>query len=232
MTNISKLLSSGKPLDDALDAAIDAAGGPAAFRAYLPYGGNLDVLATKYGQDKHFNQSDMAGPYVTVWDRAAGFREAGKPIQPPTYEPDGGGPHRLLQSRGVAPLSMSQAVALLKRAATRLLADAGKIPPEPDQALILQPYQDVLAGRGPLPDIRRRFDMLRSTDPETIYVLVPLAVGLPGGLSRRQARDLMTLLSDPEKKGMVSAFYEHLCLDDDVRPWIDKMTKGGTARGD
>lgn len=133
MIDVTKMLCDRRPFDDALDAAIDAAGGPAAFRKFLPYGGNLDTLAAKRAQDRHFNQDDMAAPYLTVWDEAAGFRVTDEPASSQTYVPDGSGPHRLLQAGGVAPLTLSQTVALLKRAAVRLLQEAGKIPPKPDR---------------------------------------------------------------------------------------------------
>ena len=230
MIDVEKLIAK-MPFDEACDMAIDASGGPDAFRPYLPFGADLDVLAVKYAQDKNFNQGDMAAPYLTVWDRAAGFQVDERPIQPPTYRYAGGGPHRLLQSNGVKPLTLSLTVVLLNRAAYRLLLDAGLAPPPPDKAVVIQPYPGILMGNGDMPDMRRRLDMLRGVDPGTLYVLVPLAIGLPGGLSARQAGFLPKLLSDPSRPSIVSQFYERLGLDSDVRPWIDRFLVEVSADG-
>lgn len=147
MIDVEKLIAK-MPFDEACDMAIDASGGPDAFRPYLPFGADLDVLAVKYAQDRNFNQGDMAAPYLTVWDRAAGFQVDERPIQPPAYRYAGGGPHRLLQSNGVKPLTLSLTVVLLKRAAYRLLLDAGLAPPPPDKAIVIQPYPGILTEAG------------------------------------------------------------------------------------
>ena len=52
MIDVEKLIAK-MPFDEACDMAIDASGGPDAFRPYLPFGADLDVLAVKYAQDKN-----------------------------------------------------------------------------------------------------------------------------------------------------------------------------------
>ena len=106
-------------------------GGPDAFRPYLPF--DLQTLAVKYKHDKHFNQNDMAGHYLTVWDRNAGFRIAATPIQPPTYEPSGKYLWKLVNAHDVTEMSLSEAVCTLKHAAKELLIQEGLIP---DNALV------------------------------------------------------------------------------------------------
>lgn len=104
--------------------------------------------------------------------------------------------------------------------------------PLEDPAAIIQPYQDLLTAYGETAEMRRRLEMLESVDPDVDYVLVPFAMGLPDGLSPEQAAFLVGLLSDPDAHA-VAEFHERLCLDDDVRPWIDaKMAKRkGASRG-
>lgn len=92
-----------------------------------------------------------------------------------------------------------------------------------DPAIILQPYQGLLAGFGEKRDMSAKYDMLRSVDPETIYILVPLAVGHEHGLSASQACFLINLLDGPDGQDFMAEFHEHLCLDDDVRRWIDSV---------
>jgi len=98
-------------------------------------------------------------------------------------------------------------------------------PRHTDEAVIIQPYQDLLAGHGKIGEMRHKLEILKSVDPCTMYILVPFALGRPGGLSEEQARKLVDALSEgPDKEpGIVSKFYEHLCFDDDVRPWIDSL---------
>lgn len=87
------------PHDRLYDAIVDALGGPDAFRDIVPF--DTDVLLAKYGRDRNFNQDDKIKRYLTVWDAAAGFRLAHRPIQPPSYEPRDGPMWRLLHAHGV-----------------------------------------------------------------------------------------------------------------------------------
>ena len=102
-----------------------------------------------------------------------------------------------------------------------------------DLAIIIQPYQNLLTAHGTLADMRQRLELLRGVDPDTLYVLVPLAIGCEGGLSERQARFLVRYLLGVavRKDSAVCQFYERLCLDDDVRPWIDARMAEGIADG-
>lgn len=212
---------------DALyDRIIDALGGPEALAPYLPYR-TTDALLAAYQIDPDFNAAPLHARYLSIWDKAAGFRIADKPMQPPTYVPDDGPFQTFLRSRGVTWTTLGQSVCLLKRAAARTLRSKGlgTQPVQPDEAIIIQPYQDLLTAYGPLPGMRRKYGLLRNVDPDTIYVLVPFALGRPGGLTRLQADKLVAALSEgPDRiPGAVSAFHERLCIDDDVRPWIDGL---------
>lgn len=221
------------PHDVLYDAIIDALGGPSALAPFLPYPDVDDLLAAYRVNDK-FNDAPSVSRYVDVWDHAAGFRVAERPVQPPVYEPCDNRFQRFLRARGIKVPALSQCVCLLKRAALRLLADRNLIdlPRPEDEAIIIQPYQDLLTAHGPISKMRQRLEMLRNVDPDTMYVLMPFALGRPGGLSRKQADLLLAALSEgPGKRpGIVSKFHEHLCLDDDVRPWIDSLREdaGGT----
>lgn len=95
-----------------------------------------------------------------------------------------------------------------------------------DPAILIQPYQDLFLDCGEKDGMRRKLGLLRGVDPEGFYVLVPLALGCPGGLSPDQAARLIDHLADPFRTGLVTEFHERLCLDDDVRDWIDARLKG------
>lgn len=218
--------------DELYDGIIDALGGPSALAPFLPYPDAGGLLAA-YRANNDFNDAPTVSRYVDIWDHAAGFHVAERPIQPPTYEPFDNPFQRFLRVQGVQLPSLSQCVCLLKRAALRLLADQGliELPRAEDEAIIIQPYQDLLTAHGPLPKMRRRLEMLRNVDPDTMYVLMPFALDRPGGLSRQQSRLLLAALSEgPGKRpGIVSRFHEHLCLDNDIRPWIDSLRDGAAG---
>lgn len=100
-----------------------------------------------------------------------------------------------------------------------------------DPAVIIQPYGGVLLACGERDDMDARYGMLKGVDPEGTYVLVPFAMGRQGGLSPSQAAWLIDALGDPSDSAIVPEFYRHLCLDDDVRNWIDgRIAEAGALR--
>lgn len=53
-------------------------------------------------------------------------------------------------------------------------------------------------------------------------IVVPLGLGSPYGLSPEQADYIVNRMDSDLDSNFVSRFFEHLCLDADIRVWIEE----------
>lgn len=94
-------------------------------------------------------------------------------------------------------------------------------------ALLIQPSLDLFLGVGETAEIRKRKARLDSVagpdasqaDP---LIVVPLGMGSPYGLSLEQAEYVINRMNSDLDSHFVTSFFEHLCLDADIRVWLEK----------
>ena len=105
----------GKELshEERMDRYIEFLGGLEEVEWYIPF--DIDMLAEKYKEDRHFNNTPMK-----TWDYASGFREDGIDVVM-----IGTGIVNLYRKYGITCYSNSDGVSILKRAAERLVLMMG-----------------------------------------------------------------------------------------------------------
>ena len=79
--------------------------------------------------------------------------------------------------------------------------------------------------------MKRMFESVQdpAEDPNIALIVVPLGLNTPYGFSARQAEYVINRMV-LDVRNFVVQFYEHLCLDDDVRVWLeDEMREFAAA---
>lgn len=94
-------------------------------------------------------------------------------------------------------------------------------------ALLIQPSLDLLIAVGETAEMRQVKSRLDSVaDPEASrtdpLIVVPLGLGTPYGLNLEQAEYAINRMSSDLNSNFVTRFFEHLCLDADIRVWLEK----------
>lgn len=98
-------------------------------------------------------------------------------------------------------------------------------------ALLIQPSLDLLVAVGETPEMRKakaRFDAVATPEDSQTnpLIVIPLALKTPYGLTLEQAEYTINRMSSDLDSHFVTRFFEHLCLDADIRFWInEKMTQ-------
>lgn len=99
--------------------------------------------------------------------------------------------------------------------------------PSRNPALLIQPSLDLFLGVGEAAEIRERKAMLDATSGTEEaqahpLIVVPLGLGSPYGLSLEQAEYIVNRMDSDLDSNFVTQFFEHLCLDADIRVWIEE----------
>ena len=98
-------------------------------------------------------------------------------------------------------------------------------------ALLIQPSLDLLVAVGETPEMRKakaRFDAVATPEDSQTnpLIVVPLGLETPYGLTLEQAEYTINRMSSDLDSHFVTRFFEHLCLDADIRFWInERMTQ-------
>lgn len=105
------------------------------------------------------------------------------------------------------------------------------LPPQ-KPAILIQPSLDLFLAAGETAEIRRMKERLDSVSgPEESQahpiIVVPLGLGSPYGLSPKQAEYVINRMHSDLDSRFVVRFYDHLCLDPDVRVWIEEEMRAG-----
>ena len=99
--------------------------------------------------------------------------------------------------------------------------------PSRNPALLIQPSLDLFLGVGETAEIRKRKAMLDATSGTEEaqahpLIVVPLGLGSHYGLSPEQAEYIVNRMDSDLDSNFVTQFFEHLCLDADIRVWIEE----------
>ena len=79
--------------------------------------------------------------------------------------------------------------------------------------------------------MKRMFESVQdpAEDPNIALVAVPLGLNTPYGFSAKQAEYVINRMVR-DVRNFVVQFYEHLCLDNDIREWLeDEMRESAVA---
>lgn len=94
-------------------------------------------------------------------------------------------------------------------------------------AILIQPSLGLFLMAGETSVIRQERDMFKSVMPPDEFqshpiIAVPLGLGNPYGLSLEQTEYIINRMSSDIAPNFVIDFYNHLCLDADIRVWIEE----------
>lgn len=111
-------------------------------------------------------------------------------------------------------------------------AESGETIEKP--ALLIQPSLDLLIFVGESDvawKMKKMFEsvQLSAETPNAEYIVVPLGLNTPYGFSAKQAEYVVNRMSCDTLSHFVVQFYTHLCLDDDIRRWINSEMIGQAA---
>ncbi|MDE7244969.1 MAG: hypothetical protein K2O18_13490 [Oscillospiraceae bacterium] len=101
-------------------------------------------------------------------------------------------------------------------------------------AILIQPSLGLFLFAGESEEtwkMKRMFESVQdpAADPNIALIVVPLGLNTPYGFSAKQAEYVINRMVR-DVRNFVVQFYEHLCLDNDIREWLeDEMREPAVA---